>query len=134
MLQAMGGGAIDVGGVGNAPPVFAAAGGEKIAIVAANQANPFGSALLVPKNSPITSVAQLTGAADGFNVMPAALPAGLEAFVEHVIPILRQRGAFRIEYTGRTLRDHYGLPRPENQFTAADDTRELAASGYGIRA
>jgi sulfonate transport system substrate-binding protein len=31
MLQAMGAGAIDVGGVGNAPPVFAAAGGEKIA-------------------------------------------------------------------------------------------------------
>jgi len=61
------------------------------------------------------------GAADGFNVMPAALPAGLEAFVEHVIPILRQRGAFRTEYTGRTLRDHYGLPRPESQFTAAGD-------------
>ena len=61
MLQAMGAGAIDVGGVGNAPPVFAAAGGEKIAIVGAYQANPHGSALLVPKNSPITSVAQLKG-------------------------------------------------------------------------
>jgi sulfonate transport system substrate-binding protein len=61
MLQAMGAGAIDVGGVGNAPPVFAAAGGEKIAIVGAYQANPLGSALLVPKNSPITSVAQLKG-------------------------------------------------------------------------
>jgi len=61
MLQAMGAGAVDVGGVGNAPPVFAAAGGEKIAIVGAYQANPLGSALLVPKNSPITSVAQLKG-------------------------------------------------------------------------
>ena len=61
MLQAMGAGAVDVGGVGNAPPVFAAAGGDKIAIVGAYQANPLGSALLVPKNSPITSVAQLKG-------------------------------------------------------------------------
>ena len=61
MLQAMGAGSVDVGGVGNAPPVFAAAGGDKIAIVGAYQANPLGSALLVPKGSPITSVAQLKG-------------------------------------------------------------------------
>jgi alkanesulfonate monooxygenase SsuD/methylene tetrahydromethanopterin reductase-like flavin-dependent oxidoreductase (luciferase family) len=52
------------------------------------------------------------GAADGFNIMPAVLPSGLEAFVEHVVPILRDRGLFRREYTGTTLRDHYGLPRP----------------------
>jgi sulfonate transport system substrate-binding protein len=61
MLQAMAGGAVDIGSVGNAPPVFAAAGGDNIAIVGAFQANPFGSALLVPKNSPIHSVAQLKG-------------------------------------------------------------------------
>jgi FMN-dependent oxidoreductase (nitrilotriacetate monooxygenase family) len=58
------------------------------------------------------------GAADGFNVMPAALPAGLQAFADHVIPIFHQRGLFRTEYTGQTLREHYGLPRPANQFTA----------------
>lgn len=52
------------------------------------------------------------GAADGFNVMPAVLPSGLERFVEHVVPILRERGLFRHEYTGRTLREHYGLARP----------------------
>jgi FMN-dependent oxidoreductase (nitrilotriacetate monooxygenase family) len=56
------------------------------------------------------------GAADGFNVMPAALPSGLETFVEHVIPILQKRGLARTEYTGATLRDHYGLPRPASQF------------------
>jgi alkanesulfonate monooxygenase SsuD/methylene tetrahydromethanopterin reductase-like flavin-dependent oxidoreductase (luciferase family) len=55
------------------------------------------------------------GAADGFNIMPPLLPSGLELFVEHVVPILRARGLFRHEYTGRTLRDHYGLPRPLNQ-------------------
>ncbi len=55
------------------------------------------------------------GAADGFNIMPPLLPSGLELFVEHVVPILRSRGLFRHEYTGRTLRDHYGLARPANQ-------------------
>jgi sulfonate transport system substrate-binding protein len=61
MLQAMAGGAVDIGSVGNAPPVFAAAGGDSLAIVGALQANPLGSALLVPKNSPIHSIAQLKG-------------------------------------------------------------------------
>jgi sulfonate transport system substrate-binding protein len=61
MLQAMAGGAVDIGSVGNAPPVFAAAGGDSIAVVGASQANPLGSALLVPKNSPIHSIAQLKG-------------------------------------------------------------------------
>ncbi|HEY5360477.1 MAG TPA: aliphatic sulfonate ABC transporter substrate-binding protein [Streptosporangiaceae bacterium] len=61
MLQAMGAGAVDVGSVGNAPPVFAAAGGEKIAIVGALKANPLGAVLLVPRNSAIHSIAQLKG-------------------------------------------------------------------------
>ncbi|MEU4625112.1 LLM class flavin-dependent oxidoreductase [Actinoplanes sp. NPDC023801] len=55
-----------------------------------------------------------SGAADGFNIMPAVLPSGLITFVEKVVPILRERGRFRSEYTGTTLRDHYRLPRPAN--------------------
>ncbi|GLW33592.1 LLM class flavin-dependent oxidoreductase [Actinoplanes regularis] len=55
-----------------------------------------------------------SGAADGFNIMPAVLPSGLAAFVDHVVPILQERGRFRTEYEGTTLRDHYGLPRPAN--------------------
>ncbi|MCW2753734.1 MAG: FMNH2-dependent monooxygenase [Marmoricola sp.] len=58
------------------------------------------------------------GAADGFNVMGAALPSGLEAFIEHVLPELRARGLFREEYEGATLRENYGLPRPRNSFDA----------------
>jgi FMN-dependent oxidoreductase (nitrilotriacetate monooxygenase family) len=58
------------------------------------------------------------GAADGFNVMGASLPLGLETFVQSVVPILRERGLFRSDYAGTTLREHYGLPRPANQFEA----------------
>ena len=61
MLQAMGAGSVDIGGVGDAPPIFAAAGGSPIAVVSALKANPLGSAILVPKNSPIRTVAQLRG-------------------------------------------------------------------------
>ncbi|MFE7171543.1 LLM class flavin-dependent oxidoreductase [Streptomyces sp. NPDC057616] len=57
------------------------------------------------------------GAADGFNIMPAVLPSGLETFVEQVVPILRARGLLRTEYgPRRTLRERYGLPRPANQY------------------
>jgi FMN-dependent oxidoreductase (nitrilotriacetate monooxygenase family) len=59
------------------------------------------------------------GAADGFNIMPPVLPSSLERFVDEVVPILQARGRFRTEYTGRTLREHYGLPRPANRHTAA---------------
>ncbi|MER6032427.1 LLM class flavin-dependent oxidoreductase [Streptomyces sp. NPDC001835] len=57
------------------------------------------------------------GGADGFNIMPAVLPSGLEAFVEHVVPLLRRRGLLRDAYgPRRTLRERYGLPRPANQY------------------
>jgi alkanesulfonate monooxygenase len=60
-----------------------------------------------------------TDAADGFNIMFPTVPAGLDDFVELVIPELRRRGIFREEYKGTTLRDHFGLPRPGNQFFPA---------------
>ena len=60
-----------------------------------------------------------SGAADGFNVMPAVLPAGLADFTDHVVPLLRSRGLYRREYEGTTLRQRYGLARPANQYLAA---------------
>jgi FMN-dependent oxidoreductase (nitrilotriacetate monooxygenase family) len=69
------------------------------------------------------------GAADGFNIMPAVLPSGLELFVDRVVPILQERGLFRTEYTGATLREHYGLPRPANRLFETVDT---TAGHFGI--
>nr|WP_220139777.1 LLM class flavin-dependent oxidoreductase [Nocardia sp. GTS18] len=56
------------------------------------------------------------GAADGFNVMPPWYPGGLEVFTSTVVPILQERGLFRTEYSGTTLRDHFGLARPASRF------------------
>jgi alkanesulfonate monooxygenase SsuD/methylene tetrahydromethanopterin reductase-like flavin-dependent oxidoreductase (luciferase family) len=66
------------------------------------------------------------GAADGFNLMPDVLPSGLETFVDTVVPIVQKRGLFRTEYTGSTLRDHFGLPRPESRF--AKQAPEVASA------
>ncbi|MEU3269784.1 LLM class flavin-dependent oxidoreductase [Saccharomonospora sp. NPDC006951] len=56
-------------------------------------------------------------AADGFNVMPPLLPSGLTEFVDQVVPELRRRGLFRDHYTGRTLREHYGLAHSSGHAT-----------------
>ncbi|MDU2924643.1 LLM class flavin-dependent oxidoreductase, partial [Bradyrhizobium sp.] len=56
---------------------------------------------------------------DGFNIMFPFLPAGLDDFVDKVIPELQRRGIFRREYEGPTLRDNLGLPRPKNRFFAS---------------
>jgi FMN-dependent oxidoreductase (nitrilotriacetate monooxygenase family) len=59
------------------------------------------------------------GAADGFNIMPPLLPAMLDVFSTEVIPLLQRRGLFRTAYEGKTLREHYGLARPECAFVEA---------------
>jgi FMN-dependent oxidoreductase (nitrilotriacetate monooxygenase family) len=51
-------------------------------------------------------------AADGYILIPHLTPHGLDDFVDRVVPELQERGVFRTEYAGATLRDHLGLPRP----------------------
>ncbi|WP_232697448.1 LLM class flavin-dependent oxidoreductase [Brevibacillus daliensis] len=58
----------------------------------------------------------MQGGADGFNLMPPLLPEGIDVFVDQVIPILQERGLFRTEYEGTTLREHLGLQRPVNRY------------------
>jgi FMN-dependent oxidoreductase (nitrilotriacetate monooxygenase family) len=45
-------------------------------------------------------------ASDGFILVPHITPAGLDEFVDKVVPILQDRGSFRTEYSGTTLRSH----------------------------
>jgi FMN-dependent oxidoreductase (nitrilotriacetate monooxygenase family) len=66
------------------------------------------------------------GAADGFNLMPEVLPTGLEVFVDTVVPILQRRGLFRKDYSGSTLRDHFGLARPPSRFAGQAPTAASA--------
>jgi FMN-dependent oxidoreductase (nitrilotriacetate monooxygenase family) len=63
--------------------------------------------------------------ADGFMVFES-LPGQLEAFVEGVVPILQERGLFRREYEGATLRENLGLAFPENRYTFARTSKTAA--------
>jgi len=48
-------------------------------------------------------------ACDGFILVPHLTPHGLDEFVDKVVPLLQERGAFRTAYAGETLREHLEL-------------------------
>jgi FMN-dependent oxidoreductase (nitrilotriacetate monooxygenase family) len=48
-------------------------------------------------------------ASDGFILVPHITPGGLDEFADTVVPLLQERGVFRADYDGTTLRDHLGL-------------------------
>ena len=56
------------------------------------------------------------GAADGFMMNASVLPQGFDDFVDHVLPILKDRGLFRTEYEHDTLRGNLGLAKPANRY------------------
>jgi FMN-dependent oxidoreductase (nitrilotriacetate monooxygenase family) len=58
-------------------------------------------------------------ASDGFIVVPHVTPGGLDPFVDQVVPILQERGVFRAEYEGTTLREHLGIDPVGETTTAA---------------
>jgi FMN-dependent oxidoreductase (nitrilotriacetate monooxygenase family) len=69
-------------------------------------------------------------AADGYILVPHITPDGLAPFVDRVVPLLQERGVFRADYTGSTLRDHLGLAplgRPD-EATGLDERDARAAS------
>jgi sulfonate transport system substrate-binding protein len=61
LLEGLNVGSIDIGSTGEAPPVFAQAAGVPLVYVGTEPPNPDSEGLLVPKDSPITAVAQLKG-------------------------------------------------------------------------
>ena len=66
-------------------------------------------------------------AADRFNVLPPTTPAGLDDFVNFIIPELQRRGLFLTEYEGSTLRENLGLKRPVNQYLVTQPNTAIAS-------
>ncbi len=64
-------------------------------------------------------------AADGFILVPHITPGGLDEFADTVVPLLQERGVFRHDYTGTTLRDHLGLAHPDGR--AEPEARRTAS-------
>ena len=67
------------------------------------------------------------GVVDGFMMNAAVLPVGLTDFLEGVLPILRDRGAFRSEYEFGTLHENLGLPIPPNRYERVREPMEAGS-------
>lgn len=66
-------------------------------------------------------------AVDGFNITPWLVPSGIDDIVNDLIPELQNRGLYRTEYPGTTLRDIFGIPADSPTF-APVEIRELLAA------
>ena len=65
-------------------------------------------------------------ASDGFLLTPTLFPNDLDNFVDLVVPELQNRGLFRTEYSGATLRENLGVERPTSPWLAAHYDYSLA--------
>lgn len=57
-----------------------------------------------------------SGAVDGFLLQPDSLPESIDWLVDDVAPLLRGQGVIRNDQPIRTLRDRFGLARPQNRY------------------
>jgi sulfonate transport system substrate-binding protein len=139
MLEAMASGSVDVGGVGDAPPVFAAAGGEGVEIVGARVV-PGGDqdAIVVPKGSSITSVSQLkgkkiaygSGSSGNYNLLTVLTAAGLTT--KDVTMVNLQPAEALAAFTSGSV-DAWDIWPPYVQQVVAEDGAKVLARGsqYG---
>ncbi len=108
LLEALNAGSIDIGGTGDTPPIFAQAAGVPLVYVASQLSNG-GSALLVPENSPIESVADLAGKRVAFTpgssahlfTVRALEQAGLT--YDDIEPVLLQPGEARAAFDSGSI-------------------------------
>ncbi len=68
----------------------------------------------------------VSGAADGFNVMPPILPSQFALFTSEIVPLLQKRGLFRTDYGEGTLRQRLGLDPVPSQFDRQEPLQRTA--------
>jgi hypothetical protein len=66
-------------------------------------------------------------ACDGFILVPHITPGGLDDFADRVVPLLQERGSFRSDYQGTTLRDHLAVPPGPSPVSPSEAYRPLVA-------
>jgi sulfonate transport system substrate-binding protein len=84
ILEAINAGAVDFGSVGNTPPVFAAAARSKIVIIGGTEIALDGQAVVVPRDSPVRTPADLRG-------RKVAVAKGSSAHY-HLLSVLKRNG------------------------------------------
>jgi sulfonate transport system substrate-binding protein len=137
MLQAMASGSVDIGGVGDAPPVFAAAGGSQLAVVSALQTNIDSAAILVPQNSPIKTVAELKGkkiavaqgSSANYQLLAALTKAGLT--MKEVTPDYLQPADGEAAFASGHV-DAWAVWSPYIELAEAQDHARIIANNAGL--
>jgi sulfonate transport system substrate-binding protein len=144
MLEALGAGAIDLGSVGDTPPVFAQAGGAALVYAAATPSTQH--AVLVRKDSPIRTLADLKGRKVAFGkgssaqnvVVKALATAGLT--FKDIVPTYLSPADATAAFNGGNIDawvvwdPYYAIAEERYGARAIADTtdRRLASSSYYI--
>ena len=71
-------------------------------------------------------------ACDGFILGSHVTPSGLDEVVDRVVPLLQERGAFRTEYDGGTLRENIGLAAPSRFGHPSSSTQPAPSAGRAV--
>jgi sulfonate transport system substrate-binding protein len=144
MLEALGAGAIDLGSVGDTPPIFAQAGGSNLVYAAASPSAQH--AVLVPKNSPIKTLADLKGKKVAFGKGSSAQNVTLKALalagltINDIVPTYLSPADATAAFNGGnidawTVWDPYyaiAETRYEARVLADTSDKRLASSSYYI--
>jgi sulfonate transport system substrate-binding protein len=137
LLEALNSGAIHVGGVGNTPPIFAAAADGKSKAVQAATYGGGGDAIVVPPGSPITSVADLKGktvaVAEGssanYNLLAQLEKAGLK-YSDVKVQNLQPADALAAFTAGHV--DAWAIWEPFTSQAEKDAGAKVIATGEGV--
>jgi sulfonate transport system substrate-binding protein len=137
LLEALNAGAIDIGGVGNTPPLFAAAAKSRFKVVEGASYGGSGDAIVVPKNSPIKTVAQLKGkkvaVAEGssanYNLLAQLQKAGLK-YSDVQVQNLQPADALAAFSSGHV--DAWAIWEPYTSQAQQDSGARVLVTGKGL--
>ncbi|MGW6567540.1 ABC transporter substrate-binding protein [Streptomyces sp. NPDC054975] len=137
LLEAVNAQAVDIGAVGNTPPVFAAGAGSKITVVAATHGDPAGEAILVPEGSPLRTpqdlkggtVAVAQGSSAHFQLIASLKKAGLS--LDDVKVSLLQPADALAAFTSSKV-DAWAVWDPYTSQVLANGTARVLTDGRGL--
>ena len=137
ILEALSVGSLDFGFTGDTPPVFAQAAGKDIWYVGLEPPKPANSAILVPRDSPIRTLADLKGKRVGFQkgssahylVVRALDQAGLQW--SDITPLYLTPSDARAAFERRAL-DAWGIWDPYYAAAEIDSRARVLITGQGL--
>ena len=137
LMEALNAGSIDIGGVGNTPPLFAAASDAKIVVVAGDTMGAKGDTIVVPKDSKIKDagdlegkkVAVAKGSSANYNLLAQLDKAGTD-FDKVDVKYLQPADALAAFSAGHV--DAWAIWDPYTAQAEVDENAKVIADGGGL--